>query len=118
MSIDLRPLRAAGGVMLGVAAASTVVPVTSVPYRCPLRLATGIPCPFCGMTRGVVEAVHGNVVDAFLWNPGALLLVALAAALLLAWRVQRVTIPVWTVFAFFTVLWTFQLWKYATDRPL
>ena len=118
LSIELRPLRVAGGAMLAVAAAATVLPVTSVPYRCPLRAATGIPCPFCGMTRGVIEAVHGHLVDSFLFNPGALLLVALAVVLLVAWRLDRVSIPVWAPFVFFGVLWTFQLWKYATGRPL
>jgi hypothetical protein len=118
MSVDLRPLRVAGGAMLTVATAATVVPVTSVPYRCPLRALTGIPCPFCGMTRGVIEAVHGHVVDSFLYNPGALLLVALAVALLVAWRVERVSVPAWTPFVFFGALWAFQLWKYGTGRPL
>jgi hypothetical protein len=118
MSVDVRPLRVAGAAMLAVAVLTPPIPVRSVPYQCPLRAATGIPCPFCGMTRGVIEAVHGRFVDAFLYNPGALMIVALAVALLVAWRVQRVQIPVWTVFAFFTVLWTFQLWKYATGRPL
>ena len=94
------------------------MPVTSVPYRCPLRALTGIPCPFCGMTRGVIEAVHGHLVDSFLFNPGALLLVAVAVALLVMWRVDRVRLPVWSPFVFFGALWAFQLWKYATGRPL
>ena len=70
------------------------------------------------MTRGVIEAVHGHLVDSFLFNPGALLLVALAVALLVMWRVDRVRLPVWSPFVFFGVLWAFQLWKYATGRPL
>ena len=118
MSVDLRPLRVAGAGMLAVAALSPPIPMGSVPYRCPLRAATGIPCPFCGMTRGVIEVVHGHLVDAFLFNPGALLLVALAIGLLVAWRVNRVSIPLWAPFVFFGALWAFQLWKYATARPL
>lgn len=118
MSVDLRPLRVAGAGMLTVAALSPPFPMASVPYRCPLRAITGIPCPFCGMTRGVIEAVHGHLSASFLFNPGAMLLVALAVALLVAWRVQRVSVPVWAPFVFFGLLWSFQLWKYTTGRPL
>ena len=118
MSVDVRPLRVAGAGMLAVAALTPPIPIGSVPYRCPLRAFTGIPCPFCGMTRGVIDVVHGNLVDAFLHNPGALLLVALAVVLLVAWRVNRVWIPAWAPFVFFGTLWAFQLWKYSTGRPL
>ena len=30
------------------------------PVVCPFRLATGLPCPICGATRGVVLASHGD----------------------------------------------------------
>jgi hypothetical protein len=118
LEIDTRPLRLAGAGMLTVAALTPPIPIASVPYRCPLRTLTGIPCPFCGMTRGVIEAVHVHLSASFLFNPGAMLLVALAVALLVAWRVERIRIPVWTPFVFFGLLWSFELWKYATDRPL
>jgi len=41
-----------------------------------------------------------------------------AIVLLVAWRWQRVRIPVWAVFVFFAALWAFQLFKYSTGRPL
>lgn len=105
--------------MLGIAAIRPALP-SGVPLGppCPLRTFTGIPCPFCGMSRGVTALVHGHVSAAFSFNPGAFLIVAMAALLLIAWRWQRVRIPVWAVFVFFAVLWAFQLFKYSTGRPL
>ena len=31
---------------------------------CPFRLITGIPCPGCGLTRGIMAILHGNLHDA------------------------------------------------------
>ncbi|HKA92485.1 MAG TPA: DUF2752 domain-containing protein [Acidimicrobiia bacterium] len=117
LGIDLKPLRVAGAGMFAVAAVRPWLPATLGP-PCPLRTVTGVPCPFCGMTRGVTALVHGQVSAAFSYNPGAFLVVAMALVLLVAWRWQRVRIPMWSVFVFFAALWAFQLFKYATGRPL
>jgi hypothetical protein len=117
LELDLNPLRYGGAAMLGIAAVRPMLPLTPV-APCPLRTLTGIPCPFCGMTRGVTSLVHGQVTAAFTYNPGAFLIVAMAIVLLLAWRWQRVRIPMWAVFLFFALLWAYQLFKYSTGRPL
>ena len=49
--------------------------VPDVGPLCPLRRATGVPCPFCGMTTGVLALSRGDVVAAFAANPLAPLLV-------------------------------------------
>jgi hypothetical protein len=36
---------------------------------CPFRIATGKPCPFCGLTRAVALATHGRWPEAFRMNP-------------------------------------------------
>ena len=75
----LRDARRAGAAMLAVAA---VLPVRAGgPILCPLRRVTGIPCPFCGMTHGVVATVHGHLATAFGHNPAAPLLVLAVVAL-------------------------------------
>ena len=117
LGIDLKPLRVAGAGMLAVAAVRPWLPATLGP-PCPLRTVTGVPCPFCGMSRGVTALVHGQLSAAFTYNPGAFLVVAMAIVLLVAWRWQRVRIPMWAVFVFFAALWAFQLFKYSTGRPL
>ncbi len=117
LELDLKPLRAGAVAMLPLAAIRPMLPIWPVP-PCPLRSVTGIPCPFCGMTRGVTAIVHADFSAAFGFNPGAFLVVAMAIVLLVAWRWQRVRIPMWAVFVFFAVLWAYQLFKYSTGRPL
>jgi hypothetical protein len=116
IQIDLRPLRWAGGGMLGLA---TVGPLLGSPgLGCPLRAMTGVPCPLCGMSRGVGDAVRGDVASAALLNPGSVFLVVAAVVLLVAWRRRTVTSPAWLPYALVAALWAFQLFKYATGRPL
>jgi hypothetical protein len=117
VELDLKVLRFAGAAMLALASVRPLLPLEVGPL-CPLRTLTGIPCPFCGMTRGVTALVHGHLSAAFGFNPGAFLVVAAAIVLLVAWRWQRVRIPVWAVFLFFALLWSYQLFKYSTGRPL
>ena len=115
--VDLRPLRVGALALVPTAFILSWLPVDVVP-RCPLRTLTGVPCPLCGSTRGVIAAVHGHLGHALELNPASLLVLALAAMLVLGWRIERVRIPVWIVVAVFAALWTYQLFKYATGRPL
>ncbi len=88
---------------------------------CPLRTLTGVPCPFCGMTRGAVALVHGDVVASLALNPGVVLVALVVIAALGAVVVvggPRVAVPTWLPFAVVMALWSFQLFKYATNRPL
>lgn len=86
---------------------------------CPLRTLTGVPCPFCGMTRGSLALLRGDVLRSLALNPGALLLVlALGLAIAVVVRRPHLTFPTWLPFAVVAALWSFQLFKYATGRPL
>jgi hypothetical protein len=91
--VDLRPLRVGALALVPVAFVLSWSPVDVVP-RCPLRTLTGVPCPLCGSTRGVIAAVHGHLGHALELNPASLLVLALAAMLVLGWRIERVRIPV------------------------
>jgi hypothetical protein len=103
--------------MLG-AAAVLPIPGDSSPVLCPLRAVTGVPCPFCGTTRGVIDAVHGDVAGSLLMNPGALLLVVGAVLLLVGVVKRPVAFPRWSLVVGVAGLWAFQLFKYATGRRL
>lgn len=116
-SFEMREARMAAAGMLGVAAIRPLVPFEFVP-PCPLRTVTGIPCPLCGMTRGVTALVHGDFAHALMMNPGAYLAVALAVVLLVQWRLKKVVVPVWVIATLLGVLWSWQLFKYFTGRPL
>jgi hypothetical protein len=43
---------------------------------CAMIMATGQPCPQCGMTRAWVHAVRGDLIAAWFYSPSGLLLLA------------------------------------------
>jgi hypothetical protein len=77
----LRDLRLAAAGMIAAGAVWPLLPVHPQ-LLCPLRTATGIPCPFCGMTRSVVAAVHGDIVASLRFNPGGIIILLFAVVLL------------------------------------
>lgn len=66
-------------------------------WGCLFERGFGVPCPACGMTRGVLLTLHGHIVDALGVNPAAPVLtlgVALfAAALVFVAVYQRALSP-------------------------
>lgn len=115
--VHLAPLRAAGIALVPAAMVLSILPVDPLP-PCPLRAVTGVPCALCGSTRGVIAAVHGEIGRAISLNPASILVLVLAVLMVAGWRVERVRIPVWAIVGVFAVLWSYQLFKYATGRPL
>ena len=90
----LDPLAAwAGGLALLVLALGRVFPhsdaLQGLLWPCPLKLASGVPCVTCGITRVSVHLAHGELLDALRLAPlPALLLVfclGLGAAAVLSW---------------------------------
>jgi hypothetical protein len=115
---DLSGLRLAGAGMLAVAVIRPMLPIEVVP-PCPLRAVLGIPCPMCGMTRSVTSIIHGNLGHALTMQPAGFLVVALAVVLVLNWRMpSRIRIPIWVPVVLIGLMWTYNLWKYATGRPV
>lgn len=108
--VELADLRVAGGVMLAAAFAGPVFGAPGLP--CPLRALTGIPCPLCGMTTSVTEAVHLDVASALAANPAGLVAVAVAVALLMFRRVERVRVPAVAGPAGLVAMWAFQLQRF------
>ena len=83
----LAPLAAAGLLAAGVLA---VVGLPPVDLHGPLH-RLGIMDPLCGMTRGVVAVLHGQLGRAVAYNPASPLLVAGAVLALGRWLVGRLT---------------------------
>jgi hypothetical protein len=105
----VRDLRLAAAGLFGAAAVWPLLPVHP-PLACPLRTATGVPCPFCGMTRACVAAVQGQLGRALAYNPGAVVLLAIAAVLLLRPAVVlRIRPPVWLVWVGLGALWVWNV---------
>jgi hypothetical protein len=107
-TVELRELRYAAAGMLGIAAVWPLFPVHPANV-CPLRSITGVPCPLCGMTRAVVAAVHGDLIESLRFSPGGIVVVVLAIALLVGWRAERVRYPAWLPVLFLALLWAWNL---------
>ncbi len=116
-TVELRDVRGRGLQLagLGLLAAGAVWNLLPAhpPFACPLLTATGIPCPFCGMTRAVVAAMHGDVLGSLAFNPAGLLVIALAIFVIARARLPVTRIPIGIVIAFFAALW---VWNVAFNR--
>jgi hypothetical protein len=53
----------------------------AIQLQCAFRAATGLPCPTCGVSRGIVMSVHGELARAWKLAPGAPFAVCGLAAL-------------------------------------
>jgi hypothetical protein len=51
-----------------------------LPGSCLFRWATGIACPFCGVTRSVAFALQGHLTEAWRMHPAGLLVAAVLVA--------------------------------------
>ena len=51
------------------------------PMLCSFRALTGVPCPSCGSTRGVLLLTEGDVIGAFLMNPLVMITLAVLATI-------------------------------------
>jgi hypothetical protein len=74
------------GFGIAVAGAAAAWPAfsagTGLALPCPLRWATGIPCPACGLTTAAVDLAHGRVAASLADNPAALALAVLTAVMI------------------------------------
>ena len=102
-------LRVGAAGLVGAAAAWPLLPVHP-PLVCPLRAATGVPCPLCGMTRACVAAAHGHLATSLSFNPGGVLVVLAAiVALVRPQWLARVRAPAWVLLAAISALWIWNI---------
>lgn len=110
LTVPLRDIRIGGAVMLGAAFVWPLVD-EHVSLACPLRTATGIPCPLCGMTTGVVETAHGDPVAGLAANPAGPLAVVLAIWLLVSRR-REISLPRFVLPLALVAMWIFELVRF------
>jgi hypothetical protein len=75
-------LASAGAAALAIACALSPSQVESGPVLCPFRLATGLPCPGCGLTRAWVLIAHDDLGAALRANPFGYVTMAAACGLI------------------------------------
>lgn len=89
------------------------------PTLCPFRIATGLPCPFCGLTRSLMALGQGRLDESVALSPLGVLVPL--AAVLAGWRAWRAVIrgravewprpALIAVLSLVAVSWAFQLGK-------
>lgn len=72
------------GMAVAAMLVSIVMPVNGLGFDvCVLHRMTGLPCPGCGLTRGVAAMTHGDVFTAVALNPFSVIIWAVFAILTL-----------------------------------
>ena len=102
-------LSAATGGALALGTAGVVTSTTGTGLTCLFAAATGVPCPFCGMTHGVAALGAADLGAAVAANPLAPLAVALAVAvpvvLLVRRRLAVAPAALWALALLVSVVW-------------
>jgi hypothetical protein len=108
-SRSTRDVRLGAAALVGAAASLPALPL-HLSFACPLRAVTGIPCPLCGMTRACITAVHGHFGASLAFNPGGLLVIAVAIAALIRpqWLV-RARPSTWMMIGALGALWIWNI---------
>ena len=102
-------LQLLGCALLGFGVAVLWDPVAHPgPKCCLLRCLVGLPCPLCGMTRGLAMCVRGRFLEATWYNPLAVPLFAAALLLCLKWTVEILTMR--SVEVVLSRAWRIGLW--------
>ncbi|HVA31010.1 MAG TPA: DUF2752 domain-containing protein [Gaiellaceae bacterium] len=111
LALDLHELRGAGAAMLAAGAVLPLLP-GHPGIACPLRRATGVPCPLCGMTTSVEATLRLHVHAALAANPAGAAAVLVALALLVV-RPRRLHVPFAVLPAALAAMWLFELHRYS-----
>lgn len=102
-------LSVATGGALALGTAGVVTSTTGTGLTCLFAVATGVPCPFCGMTHGVAALGAADLGAAVAANPLAPLAVALAVAvpvvLLVRRRLAVAPAALWALALLVSVVW-------------
>jgi hypothetical protein len=58
-----------GWMALGAVAVLLITHFDKSLELCLIKRFTGVPCPTCGFTRGLLSLLHGDIIRAWLYNP-------------------------------------------------
>src|SRR3954447_20271665 len=104
-----------GGAAAALLAAGAVLPfLPGHPgLPCPLRMVTGIPCPFCGTTTSVEATLHAHPDAALAASPLGPALVAAAVVVVVRRPRHPLRVPLPVVVLVAAALWVFELYRFA-----
>ena len=110
VALEVAEVRVAALVLCAAGALLPLVPFYPG-ISCPLRAATGVPCPLCGLTGSIRATLRLDVAEAWSLNPGGLATIAAALTLLLTRR-PLITLPAAVVPLCLGCLWIFELFRF------
>jgi len=109
--VDLSRLRVPGVALLATGALAAHLPgAWGMP--CPLRATTGVPCPFCGLTTSVRDALGGRVGAAAAAAPLGIVVIVVAVLVVLGLGPTRLRIPLVVLVALAASEWAFELHRF------
>jgi Protein of unknown function (DUF2752) len=109
--LDPPDVAAAGLALCGAALLLPEVP--GYPgIACPLRAATGVPCPLCGLTTSMRALFSFDLATSLALNPLGAVAVLVTGAALLGLR-RAVSVPAALVGAVLIASWAYQLLRYS-----
>lgn len=114
VAIPMAPLRWAVVGCLGLVAFGMILPFSPIP-PCPLLSYTGVPCPFCGMTRSVRALVRFDLADSIRFQPFGMIAGLCAVVILALWALPRtrtmtvVRVPVAVVVVALAASWIWNI---------
>ena len=68
---------------------NTIAKTKAITSLCPIKALTGLNCPGCGITRMFVALFHGNIYQAFRYNPLVFIELPIIAILFLLYRFNK-----------------------------
>ena len=111
IDLNLQAMRRLGLLMLLAGGALAFLPLHPN-FVCPIRAATGVPCPTCGLTTSIKSCLRLDMGAAFAANPAGPLAI-LFALVLFAWRPKTARVPLIAVPALAAAMWIFQLFRFS-----
>ena len=111
LSVDPAELRSVGAATLAAGAVLPLLP-GHPGFSCPLRRLTGVPCPLCGMSTSVEQAVRLHLHAAFDANPAGIALVLVAVGLVVL-RPRRLSVPSVMLPLVLAAMWLFELHRFS-----
>lgn len=111
VTIDPADLRHAAAAALAAGAALPLSP-WHPPVACPLRAATGMPCPLCGLTTSLGATLRLDFGTALAASPAGVAAVACALLVVLL-RPRAVRIPAQLPYLVLGAMWLYQLHRFS-----
>jgi Protein of unknown function (DUF2752) len=114
MQLPVAPLRWLIVGCFGLAAVGLILPFSPIP-PCPLHTFTGVPCPFCGMTRSARSLMRLDLASSLRFQPFGVLAFVGGLVILGMWavpqtrKVSMIRVPIFAVIVLFAASWIWNI---------